>query len=538
MKKRGYIIFSVLSFLCSFFAICGWKLEKQGNIIWTGDFLWKVLFVCMVIGLICGVGLTHLFLLVKHIKKDNKEEKPVIFKHKLQIFAVSWGSMFLSWIPAFFAFYPGNCTYDIGGQTWYIFFHNYEAHHPIAHTLLMELFLRIGMAFDNVNMGMAMYVLFQMAWLAGAFAFGIMFLHSLRINFKWLIVLQVWSMFFIPNIYMSISTTKDVIFTAEVLLMLLCLYRIVLQKRNELRVDIWDVGFVINGVLMVLFRNNGKYALLVTFCMAVFVVLFSRKDRKLYVRIAGSCVCVLLVGNLLLASLSYMTHASEIRKEEMLSVPIQQLSRVMKYQDEISETDKSIIDGFIINKAYEKYIPSIADPVKANVDLSFLYNHLQEFAGTYFRLLLSYPGDFVNAVLALDAGYLNPLDTTYKDVYTWGAKWLRLGWSPMEEMGLTQDSKFPALFEWMNFFAEEDLYCSIPVLGCFVMPGGYLWICLFFAGWLLWKKKYHDLFVWSYVAGYFVTLLLGPTVQLRYIYTVMAVFPFLYIGMIGKKDCN
>lgn len=63
----------------------------------------------------------------------------------------------------------------MGGQTWYIASGNYEAHHPIAHTLLMKFFLDVGMAFENVNLGMAFYVLFQMACLAGAFAFGVTF---------------------------------------------------------------------------------------------------------------------------------------------------------------------------------------------------------------------------------------------------------------------------------------------------------------------------------------------------------------------------
>ncbi|MBQ9135785.1 MAG: hypothetical protein IJX66_06810 [Lachnospiraceae bacterium] len=536
MKKRGYIIFSAIFFFCSLFTIAGVQLEKQGNLIWTGSFVAKLLFGSLLIGLVGGVGITTLFLAFEKRKKEAEATQGKEPMNRRWVFVMSCLGSFLVWLPVFLAFYPGNCTYDIGGQTWYIVSGNYEAHHPIAHTLLMELFVNVGIWLGSVNFGMALYVLFQMACLASAFAFGITLFYSMNMNKKWLIALQIWAMFFIPNWYLSISTTKDIIFSAAVLVMLLCLYRILLQKRNELRVDGWDIGFWITGVLMILFRNNGKYALLVTFVFSVVIILFARQNRKMFIRIGMGCACILVVGSLALSALSYLTKASDIRKEEMLSVPIQQLSRVMNYQKEIDEDDKEVIDGFIINAAYENYIPSIADPVKSSVDISYISGNLKGFVNTYFGLLAQYPGDFINAVLALDAGYLNPFDMTHKDVYAWGASWLRVGWSPQEELGLTQTPVFENLNKVLRDFADDNKYIDIPVLGYFVMPGGYLWMYVLLAGWLLWKKKYSYLFLLSYMAGYYVTLLLGPTVQLRYIYTVMITLPFVFVGIVAKKD--
>lgn len=531
MKKRGYIIFSIIGFMCSFFSISGIKLEKGGNIIWTGSFLVRLCGLSLVLGLLVGIGITTLFIWMEKQKEKRPAEADVKkATRRKSVFGVALCGNFLAWLPCFLAFYPGNCTYDIGGQTWYIVSGNYEAHHPIAHTLLMEFFLDIGTAFENVNLGMAFYVLFQMICLAGAFTFGITFFYTLGVSKKWLIALQIWSMFFIPNWYMGISTTKDVIFSAAVLVMLLCLYKILLQNRNEWRVNGWDIAFLVTGVLMVLFRNNGKYALSVMLVFALAVVVFSKKNRKLYARIALGSVCILLAGNLVLSVLSYVTNASDIRKEEMFSVPIQQFSRVMNYRENISEEYKKVIDGFILEEAYEKYIPSISDPVKEKTNVSYLSSHLKEFVCTYFEMLVEYPGDFINAVLALDAGYLNPFDQTHEDVYTWGASWIRVGWSPYEELGLSQTPVSEKLHRIYYDFADSNAYADIPVLGWFVMPGGYLWLCMLLAGWLLWKKKYAVLFLLSYIAGYYITLLLGPTVQLRYVYTVMIVLPYMVVA--------
>ena len=72
----------------------------------------------------------------------------------------------------------------------------------------------------------------------------------------------------------------------------------------------------------------------------------------------------------------------------------------------------------------------------------------------------------------LDAGYLNPFDATHKDVYSWGASWLRVGWSPNEDLGLSQEPKMEKWYQALYDFADKNQYDKIPVLGYFVMPGG------------------------------------------------------------------
>lgn len=534
MRKRGYLIFSIISFLCAFFAIAGGILEEKSDIVWSYEFVVWILITSALIGLGIGILLTNMLILCEKKFKINDKRKKFCLKKRF-VFCFSLGGILLIWIPVFLAFYPGNCTYDIGGQTWYMVSNYYEAHHPLAHTLLMEFFVNIGLFLENANLGMAMYVLLQLIWLAASFAVCITLLYSEGIRSIWLVILQLWAMFFIPNWYMSISTTKDVIFSACVLLMLICFCYILRKKRETLRLDVWDIGFSVNGILMVLFRNNGKYALLLVLVCLIGVAIFSKRNKRLFQRLILCCFFVLLVGNGILGLLSHLTNATDVRKEEMLSVPVQQLSRVMCMQKGISEEDKEIIDGFIINQAYENYIPSISDPVKSNLNLSYVVNHKKQFVDMYFRLMLKYPSTYINAVLALDAGYLNPFDMTHTDVYTWGAKWLRLGWSPNEELGMEQTPLLLNLNEFLVGFAENDKYLEIPLLGYMVMPGGYLWMCIYFVGWLIWRKKYICLLPISYLLGYYITLLLGPTVQLRYVYTVMITLPFLVVYMIGER---
>lgn len=545
MKKRGCIIFCICMFFFWLFAIAGMQLEKEGNIVWNSRFVAVLVLKSLLLGILCGVLLVQLFVFCE---KHSHYQKPLNHNdrnHRWKVFLVSWLLIMIVWFPVFLAYYPGNCTYDIGGQTWYMVSGYYEEHHPLAHTLLMEGFISLGRLAGSVNLGMAGYVLFQMLWLSSSFAYGISILYTIGKRKLWLIVLQVWSMFFIPHWYMSVSTSKDIIFTASVLLMLLFLYKMIKDSRNSLKIDRFDMGFAINAVVMILFRNNGKYAFLVTIVIGILLVIFNRKERKLYTRIFILCIVSFLVASGCLLTLRHITNASRAPQQEMLSMPVQQLSRVMVYHggigileeddSSLDDTEKIFINDFIQNDAYKNYIPSISDPVKSDASAEVVRYRTGEFITMYFHLLTQYPSEFVNAALAVDAGYLNPFDMSHTDVYTWGAAWLRVDWSPYEEIGLTQDSKIPWLYKSLTSFADQNGYCNIPVLGYLVMPGGYLCFCILLVGWLLWKKKYRYLFLFTFIAGYYLTLLLGPTVQLRYIYPVMVSIPYLFVGVHQEK---
>lgn len=61
------------------------------------------------------------------------------------------------------------------------------------------------------------------------------------------------------------------------------------------------------------------------------------------------------------------------------------------------------------------------------------------------------------------------------------------------------------------------------------MPGIWLWLYLLLFGFLCIVRKGRLCLPLTLVLGYYLTLFLGPTVQLRYIYPVMAAYPFILL---------
>ena len=546
-KKSGYAIFSGIMVFFFFFCFTGAHLAKEGNIIWGGRYVLVLLGLCLICGMVAGVALTHVMGLLKkdvHLEKRSRAVKAGL---------VSWLLFALAYLPTYLAYYPGICSYDITIQLEQVASGNYIDHHPLAHTLLVEAFLELGTFLGNTNLGMGLYTLLQMICLSGVMALGMGMLYAKGISSGYLIVVQLLGMLLPVNWYMSVSATKDIFFTAFVLLMMFSLYALLsgAGKRDTWKIGRWDALFAVALVGVMLFRNNGKYAYLVFFIFGALTCIFAKKNKKLFRRIWLVGLAGFLVGNLCLSVLFRVTDATQGDKREMLSIPIQQLARTYVYHggigvveeddNTLDEASKELLNAFFANEAYRDYRPDIADPVKKHTQTSVALQRAGEWIGMYLGLLVKYPGDYINAVLAVDAGFVYPFDTSHGDINfngrDRGLGYIQTRWveNELNPMGIYKDSRWEGLHEMLEDFADTNAYQDIPVLKYLMMPGCYLWFYLLFAGYLLWKRKYRMLLPLSFVLGYYLTLLLGPTVQLRYLYPVMVLLPYGLLFSTGEQ---
>ena len=103
--------------------------------------------------------------------------------------------------------------------------------------------------------------------------------------------------------------------------------------------------------------------------------------------------------------------------------------------------------------------------------------------------------------------------------------------------GIYKDSKWEWLHERMERWADGNCYLDIPVLRYLFMPGIWVWLYLLLCGWLVIRREYARCLPLALVLGYYGTLLLGPAVQLRYIYPMMIAFPFVFLWS-TLRDCS
>ena len=573
-RRKGYLLLCVLGCLFVFFVKTEKDLAANGNILWTAGYVGSTLAWSVILGCVLGMVGTRVGYHIAentaarqkcqtqsqdHMDGADGRQKAIGYKRFAawiqnrsggQVLLGSLLLLLLAWLPVYLAYYPGICAYDAPVQTGQIMEHYYFDHHPIVHTLLLQGMLWLGShIFGSVNAGMACYTAAQMLLLAGSMAYGMWVLHRRKAPVAAQLSVLLLGMFFPFHWYMSVSMTKDTVFSAFLLLQLVSLTDLLMEDRRSIRPGIRDLLFGIGTVGMILFRNNGKYAMIVLLAFLFLMFCFGKRARKLWGRLFAVSVVAFGVGLFVLSAVFNITHAEQGDRREMLSMPIQQMSRCMIYHGGVgvlpeddgtmTEQDKALIHDFILDEAYRDYDPGIADPVKRHTNTYVVRYRSGEFIKTYLHLLSAYPGDMINAALAVDAGFLSPFDTTHATVNQTGEKeglgYVQTRWDEgvLNERGIYKDSKFPWMYERLEKWAENNGYLRIPLLKYIFVPGSYLWLYLGLAAVLFITDRKRFCLPLVIVGGYYGTMLLGPTVQMRYVYPVMLALPYL-LGLLCK----
>lgn len=95
---------------------------------------------------------------------------------------VAWGCaalIFVCWLPVMLAYWPGISAYDIYTQIFEVFEDDYTNRNPLLHTLILGAFYRLGEGLGSAVLGYALFILMQMAVMAGAYgaAMGLSVAH-------------------------------------------------------------------------------------------------------------------------------------------------------------------------------------------------------------------------------------------------------------------------------------------------------------------------------------------------------------------------
>ena len=529
------IWFYFIGFFFCFFQITGYVLAEKGTIVWNVFTTSAVLTASLIGGIAIGYIVFRIcagfFAKRKTAEEENSAEKvcTVKFGNVCRTTVICWLIMILCWLPLFLAYFPGMCGYDIASQLSMFITGSISTHHPVLHTeLLGKLWLWSFSNFDGGTIGMAVYVVIQMMVLSLAFTYVILVLKMLGMADKCCYITAVFLGVFPLNGFMAISATKDTIFSAFFVVLFSSLLYCISVKEKGMFYWLNLMALIVSVAGTVAFRNNGKYAV-AALCMGMIVVSLLRKAPKfkyamLFVLIAGAFTVSTFGINYIERN---FWHDPEGEREKY-SVPFQQVLRTVNYHKE--EIDPEIIESLTecVSDEFDfetGYFPESADPVKAHFNAAYL--HEPEIQRIYMDLFKQYPGEYLNAFLALNAGYLYIFDTSchlpYVDVPEKGNGYIltneNLYW--LSTVEIYKHSVFPGLYEWLEEITANNVLMKIPVLGQILAPAIWLYLFLFIIAASLTFRKTDHLMPMAFVAGYYTTVMLGPIVLMRYIYPIL-----------------
>ncbi len=451
--------------------------------------------------------------------------------------------IFLCWMPVFLAYYPSVFAYDAEGQLYQVLAGDYSTHHPLLHTLFLGAFFRLGIAIGSCSAGMAVHSVVQMALMACAFGRAAAFLYQRRVQGYAQVLLFLFFALFPANSVLALSTTKDVLFAAFVLLYTLCLYRAVCERDVQPGGKEW-AAYLVSGVLMLLLRNNAVYA----FAVSVSVVCIGLGQRKMR---AGSgtreggaqsgrttrktylCMTLMIFAlyGVCAFSLKAVTHARNGSPREMLSVPLQQMARTrVKAEEKIDPSLRQELEKYIPSEwVFAAYNPHLADPVK---NRAVIHDDPAGLIKTWIRLGLEHPAIYIDAFLDNSLGLWYLWDTSHAQVYGIGTE-SGFGYLSTDNrvmpagFEVEEHSLLPGLRAFMERIVSDNAYGRIPVVRLLFAPALYWWLLYLYLVTVFYRERYREMMPVVFLAAYWLTLLLSPTVLVRYIYPLMVTIPVI-----------
>ena len=320
--------------------------------------------------------------------------------HPALIFA---SIVLINLIHFFLVEYPGNTTEDTFTQIAEMVSGSYSNFNTFWHTMILQTVLSVGhFFFSDLNASIALFCVIQMILMAGAFTYCLMTLRKMRIPDTVIFVSYMLYLLMPYHMALSITIWKDVLFAGGTLLLLCALARI-LKIENECSVLDYLI-FGLGSLLFLLSRTNGWLIYSVMFCIVLFPL---RKYKKLLSMMA----CFAVLGWVLLNPVLSLLHIPDADRVESLSVPIQQVSRVIADGCELTDEDEVLLSQIVdIEEVPTLYTSWLSDPMKEEVrshDMSYFEDNLESYKSLWIRLGLKYPWTYVKAWVDQTKGYWN-----------------------------------------------------------------------------------------------------------------------------------
>lgn len=535
--KRAKICCIILGIIFGICEVLGYSIMKTNSL--SLVFGSKLSILKSFFKLIGYITIFYSILLILFIKiipniKENisKKEEWKFFTNNKKSFLLTTILILVAYLPYFLHEYPGFISTDtISEMATGLYSMDYIVnHHPVFHIVLISIAMNFGKLIGNYNLAVGIFSIFQILFTAITFSFVLYYMSKKNVNKYIRIIALAFFMFYQPFAMYSITLWKDIPFSIMIVWLTIGMIEIATNKEfyNKSR----NIILVfIAAAFVILFKNNGFYIVLI--CIP-FIIIASKENRKKSIILS---IAILLFYVVLKGPIFSMFGIHEGPIREALSIPCQQIARVVR-DEELSEDDKQKINKFLpVEEIGEAYYPLISDSVKDKLDNEMVKANKIEFIKLWVELFFKYPKTYIESFLNGSYGYWYP--ESYNWVI-WGGyneeswKWARTA--------LKIDiSKEPIVenkgIEILKSLAGRR---EVPILGMIYSIGFIAWIELIAMTYLIYKKQYKLLLAFVPILGVWLTCVASPVwCEYRYSYGLFTCLPLIIaisITQLEKED--
>ena len=415
----------------------------------------------------------------------------------------------LLWLPLYIIFYPGIFSYDVHRQIGY-----YTTWQPLFHSLIINFFYNL---FQNRNIGIGIYTFFQMLVFAGSISYELLLLHRMKV--KRIIIIMLLLFFSLLPAYsiLSISTTKDILFSSFFILLVTSIVYKNLDELNFYKRKIYII-YMISLIMISLLRNNGLYIAILFIFISILI-----KSNKRIRKINFITLLIITISSL---SLLFVLHPMIGHENEKYSAVYQQMGYIYN-NSHINNIDKEKIKDYIPDVGGYNYY--LADFIK---DTGVGYKDRKGFLLLSIKLFTKYPVESIESFLRTNQGYWYLFDTSSTNIYNTGYFFIIF----REGLGVSYNKTFKNIRDnILDIIINNRFKYFFPIVVLMNMAL-YTWIIIFLFGKSFVNNKNKTIEVFSLIILLYITLLLGPCVLNRYALPSISSIPALCILVYKSKN--
>ena len=537
--KKELLISILLSTYFAATVVLGRAIQKIGNLDYIISSGWSLLFYLICFAGICGLFIGAILYILKRTQNefvlDTKEYS--FFTYNRKSLFIVWGVILVIWAFYYIIYFPGSCTWDSNYQI--AMGHGLiplDDAHPFMHTVLVSAIIKIGtVIFGSTYYGIGFYAFIQMAVIAFGISYIIYYMAKRNIPFGIRLlalafyglnpIIAVWSITIVKDVWMTLFLSLYMLFTID----------IIYSPNQFFASKKKMILFVINIIVILFAKNTGVYMLILT--LPILFVYAKRYWKKLLVL---CMVCFVFFGGVRAVVMPQL-EISKGHVREMLSVPLQQIARTVKYHDaDLDENEKAIINEILpYEKIAELYNPDLSDNIKNSLNEETFKGDIFKYFKLWMKLGIKHPKTYLESFLANTFGYWH-IETDI--IYLRGADYEGRVYYIDEDTGEGIMETFDENFEQnkelnpfndvrRNFYTFINTYIkNIPILNLVFNIASYFGLAFILFGVILNKREYKLIPLFMIIAAVFILALISPVNgEMRYAYTVVFAMPIFTV---------
>lgn len=514
--KRAKICSGILAIIFALCEVIGYSITRYWNLSCViGS---KTIFLKTILKLIgYSIVFYNVILLafskgIPKLKKlENKELD--IFSNNKKSFVLVMIAILVCYLPYYLSQFPGIISTDSVAEISTALFsmNNMVNHHPVFHIAIVSIFMNIGRILNNYIIGIGLYSFCQMVFTASVFSFTLYYMAKKGVNFYIRLIAFLIFALYPPFACYSITMWKDVPFGIVMLLYTICMIELATNTR-WLESKWKNILFILTMILVILFRNNGVYVILLSI---PFMIYWAKGYRKTMSIIS---IIIIIFYVIFKGPIFKLFNITDGPIREALSVPVQQIARTVKYRgEELTQEEKDRINKYLpINEIGEAYYPIISDNVKDKLNNEAVKENKVDFISLWIELFFKYPREYVEAFLSGAIGYWYPEEKNWVVWDDEGTSY-NLG---TENLGINIYQKPLLKIRIIDALIDHMDSDSTTVIGSIFSIGFICWIILALLVYVIYKKNYRLILMFLPALFLWCTTIASPVwCEYRYIYS-------------------